>query len=328
MKVEWPARLGLSLIVTGAVCLVGCSSVAPSNSGNSGSSTGGTGTKSNTAPATIAYAYSNPPGQPAGQINEYSTVNGSLVGTLTLPTPYLAQQFATDGSGQIYAAGCGPTNDGEVFVFPANSTGAATPSSSFELGSCSSVNYISALVVDPAGQYLYVQGPEFDDAPQTVYVFPVAESGPPVPTRTLQVSDSTGPWVILSAADATGNIYVSGASGSGCNGVVTVYGPGASGSDAPIRTITIANQQASGLAVDASGDIFVSVTNCQATDWAIEEFAAGANGAATPINTINLPPLPAGAYVSGGCFVRIDAAENIFASLDIVSSGRRSPRRR
>jgi len=304
MKNKWPATVGLSLILTGAACLVGCSSIAHRS--------GSTGTNNGSGPATVAYAFS----YPRGQINEYSTVNGSLLGTLTVPTPYTAQQFATDGNGQIYVTGCGPTNDGEVFVFPPNSTGAATPSSAFELGSCGGgINDIYTLVVDPAGQYLYVQGPAIADVPQTVYVFPVAANGPPVPVRTLQLSIGG-----LGAVDADGNIYTSGvAYGSGCNGVVSVYGPTASGTDAPISTITIANEQATGVAVDASGDIFVSVTNCQGTDWAVEEFAAGANGAATPINTINLPALPAGAYVSGGCFVRLDAASNIFASLDIVS---------
>lgn len=300
-KNKWPAKLGLSPILAGAICLLGCSSVAPTS--------GGTGTNTSIAPATVAYTFSSP----SLQINEYSTVpadNGSLVGTLTLPTPYVAQQFATDLNGQIYIAACTDANgSGEVFVYPPNSTGAAVPSNTIKIASCDVVDF----VVDPAGQYLYVETQEAVDAPQTVSVYPVAASGAPVPIRTLQLP--TAPWgVALAAADANGNIYAPGSTSSS-NGVINLYGPEATGTDAPIRTITFENEVPTGLAIDASGDIFAIVAICcEGTDWVIEEFAPGAAGAARPLNTINLPPLPADTTADNG-FVQLDAASNIFASL-------------
>jgi hypothetical protein len=144
-------------------------------------------------------------------------------------------------------------------------------------------------------------------------VYPVAASGTPVPVRTLQGTEYWGDI----GADADGNIFVA-VEGSECNGVINVYGPTATGSDAPNRTIAFENgQQPVGLAVDASGDIFAIEGDCYG-NWAIEEFAAGAEGLASPINTINLPPLPAGATEGDG-FVRLDAAANIFAAVLIAT---------
>lgn len=102
-------------------------------------------------PATVAYAFSIEP-VPARQINEYSTVpadNGSLVGRLTLPTPYDALQIATDLSGRIYVAACTNTGPVEVvFVFSPHSTGTDAPTSTIEMGAC---DLIDAIAVDPGG---------------------------------------------------------------------------------------------------------------------------------------------------------------------------------
>jgi hypothetical protein len=302
MKKKWLATIGLSLILTGAVCLLGCSSLAPS-SGSKGTSN---------AAATVAYVQTSP----YGDFNEYSTVaadNGSLVGKLTLPTPYFAQQFATDLSGRIYVAACGPTNEAaEVFVYPPNSTGTTAPSSTLEIGSCASgVSDMVALAVDPAGQFLYVETPAPVDSPKTISVYPVAASGAPVAIRTLQLTTGWGDI----AVDANENIFVTGST-SGPNGVINVYSPAATGSDAPTRTITLENEQVGGVAVDANGEIFATVAICcDGTDWVIEEFAAGAEGLASPTNTINLPLLPAG---TNSGLVRLDAAANIFASVVLL----------
>lgn len=274
MKNKWPAKPGLSLLLTGAVSLLGCISLAQSSGSDSNTNANAAPSAAlsvthcvsdachmncrphrqpkpelssplrfTSCPATVAYAHS----YPSGQINEYSTVpadKGSLIGTLTLPTPYTAADFATDSSGQIYVAACGPTNPvGVVFVFPPNSIGAAAPSSTIEIGSCGGgVSDIVMLAVDPAGQYLYVETPAGANPPQTISVYPTAASGAPVPIRTLQLPIGVGGWMGDFTADADGDIFVAGAHSS-YNGIVNVYGPTAAGSDVPIRTITFENAQ-------------------------------------------------------------------------------------
>jgi hypothetical protein len=295
MKNTLPIKLGLLPIVLISIFLLGCSNL-PSGNG------------SGEEQATVAYALSFPD----GQINEYSTAparSGSVVGTLTLPAPYFVQQFATDRNGQIYVAACTDGNGpGQVFVYPPNSSGTGAPSKTIEIASCEIVEF----AVDPAGRYLYVETPVAVDAPKTISVYSAAASGAPAAIRMIQLPMALSGFPF--AADADGNIFVPG-SASSYNGVIYVYGPESTGSDAPIRTITFVNEVPTGLAVDTNGDIFAIVAICcNGTNWVIEEFAPGAVGAAAPLNTIDLPPLSAGTTANNG-FLQLDAASNIFASL-------------
>jgi hypothetical protein len=84
--------------------------------------------------------------------------------------------------------------------------------------------------------------------------------------------------------DAAGNLYVANYS----NHTITVFGPGASGNVAPIRTISgpmTGLSNPSGIALNPSGNLYVAndVVN------SVVVFAPGAAGNVTPIRTLSGP---------------------------------------
>jgi len=293
-----PATLGLSAILASAICFSGCSNLTSSS------------TITNTAPATVAYMLDSP----STTIVGYSTVSpntGSSVGTFTLPSSYWAGPVATDSTGQIYVAGFGdpanPQSLGDVFIYPPDSAGAATPSRTIDVDS----DQIDALTVDPAG-LLYVAINTVSAAPPTVNVYSATASGTATPLRTLQLTDVLQIYDI--AADGAGNIYVV------TGNAIAVYPPTANGPSTPIRTINIVGPGVYGVAIDAAGNIFASVClDSNNTDFAIEEFAPGADGTAAPINAISLIPASPWSIVDAGP-VRLDGAGNIFTALLLFST--------
>jgi len=244
----------------------------------------------NTFPATAVYMI----GDVDTAINGYSIVpaeSGSLTGTLTYPASYHGGPLATDSASQMYVAVAvdpiDPLNLGDIFIYPPNSTGAAIPSRTININSYQA----SALAVDPAG-LLYVAintGSAEDAPPPMVSVYSATASGTATPLRTLQLTGifPTGAGDI--AADAAGNIYVAGYTGTG--NVIAVYPPTATGPATPVRTISLGSSNVYGVAVDPDGHIFASVRpDCfGSAAFVIEEFASGADGEAAPINTIDLP---------------------------------------
>jgi hypothetical protein len=298
MKNSWPTGPGLSVIVAGVICLSGCSSLPT--------------TSTNTAPATVAYMVGNVD----TAIKGYSAVAGnntSPVDTLTYPPSYYGGPLATDASGQIYVAVAidpiDPSNLGDIFIYPPNPTGAATPSRTIDIGSYG----VAALAVDPAG-LLYVANN--GSTASTVTVYSTTAIGTATPLRTLQL---TNVGVIDIAADAGGNMYVAGPMGT--EQVVAVYPPTATGPSTPTRTITLVGySRVFGVAVDPAGHIFASVWPgySNGAGYVIEEFAPEASGAATPINTINLNVGSPWTIIGGGP-VRLDGAGNIFTSLFLTN---------
>jgi hypothetical protein len=304
MKNSWPTRFGLLVILAGSICLAGCASLPPRYTNN--------------PPATVVYMV----GSVDTAIKGYSTASAnssSPISTLTYPPSYYGGPVATDASGQIYVAvgidPVDPLNLGNIFIYPPNSAGKATPSRTIDVNS----NSVCALAVDPAG-LLYVAintGSAVDAPPPMVIVYSATASGPAIPLRTLQLTN-VNPDVKDIAVDGSGNIYVAGVYRSTGN-AIAVYPPTANGFSTPTRTITFGTSTVYGVAVDPVGDVYANVClGCYGTDFAIEEFAPGANGDSTPINTINIP-IGSGRRGASGGSVRLDGAGNIFTTMDFIS---------
>jgi hypothetical protein len=302
MKKKWLATIGLSLILTGAVCLVGCSSLAPS----SGSK--GTNTNANTAPATVVYMFNPPVG-----ITGYSAVPtdpGAVVASFSQGGP---GQMANDPTGQIYIAGTHfAANQGYVFIYAPNPGLNAVPTRTINLSF-----FPNRLAADPAGRVYAVEDNVGSGLPFTLYVYSATASGSATPLRTLALTNVG--FVEDIAADAAGNIYLAGYFGG--QWAIAVYPPTATGASTPARTINFGISQVYGVAVDPAGDIFVNVCpGCyEGKTFAIEEFAPGASGADAPINTISIAIAEPWIANNGGP-VRLDGAGNIFTQLELMNT--------
>jgi hypothetical protein len=310
MKNIWLPSLGLSAILAGSIGLAGCSSLT--------SVPAGADLRHHILPASKAATVAYMIGSPSTEVAEYSTIpanHGSSIGTLTLPPSFWAGPVATDSGGQIYVAAAispvDPQNLGDVFIYPPNSNGTATPSRTIDVNSYD----VSALAVDHA-DLLYVAISNGSDATPSVSVYPATASGKATPIRTLQLTNVL--QVNDIAVDGAGNLYVAGYMSP--ENAIAVYSPTATGPATPTRTITFTNSNVYGVAVAATGEIFASVcVDCENTDFVVEEFAPGASGPAAPINTINLTVESRWQIVNGGP-VRLDGAGNIFTSLQLTSN--------
>lgn len=318
------ATIGLSLIVTGAVCLVGCSNLAPSSDS--------TGTSN--AAATVAYTFVGD-GSGIEQIAGYSVAPGNVgtvVSSVAQTPPYgLGGRIATDQTGQVYSTSYSysannSTASVEIDVYPPYPTGVTSPSRSIQIPFLSVPAFgIFGLAVDSAG-LLYVGYLTANGGEATVLVYSATASGAATPIRTLQLMNSEVDYDAGDmAVDAVGSLYVVGYATN--RPYVWVYPPAANGPSMPSRTISVSEKLASdapsGIAVDSKGDVFVNLwspsDNGMSNDY-IEEFAPGAEGAATPINTININVETPGYFIVFGGPLRLDGAGNIFASFEVFTN--------
>jgi len=260
-------------------------------------------------------------------INAYSTVpanNGSLIGTITLPTSYFGVFLATDSAGQVYVAAASAAYPAlTFFTLPPDSTGTATLSGTINVNP----NFgVTAIAVDSAGRF-YVAGapyssePAADQPTPTVTVYSATANGAATPLRTLQLTGLLAPADV--AVDTLGDIYVAGLTKDWAS-VIAVYPPPANGPSRPCRTIRlVGNNEFDSVAVDYSGNIFASVCrDCLSSggiidaNYAIEKFEPDADGDASPIDIINLTAESPWTILWPGA-VRVDGAGNIFTALTL-----------
>jgi hypothetical protein len=298
------AALALSLIYAG------CGGSSSSSSGTPApptppSLTGGG--------ATSVYVVEHPLNGNGSILQFSASANGTAVpsSTLTLPSGFLVSCIATDALGQIYVGGSpsSPTTTGEVLIYAAGSTGAATPTRTIT-GGLGVLYAPQSMVVDSSGQLYVLTGYTNVDG---VVVYAANANGAATPVRTIQGSltlfEIDGEALAL---DHAGTIYVATLGVGGAAGQVYAFAPGLSGNVAPTRTIAAASTGSGNIFAmdtDAAGNLYVvGLAPGLPIVSTIYEFSATASGTATPIRTI------AGTYASLA-YVRslhIDAAGNIY----------------
>jgi hypothetical protein len=287
------SRLSALVLSSTLVLIAGCGGSSSPGSSNSGSGSGGSGSSTlASGGATSIYVDQITTTGTADSILQFSTSstgNVSPAATLSPPTAMYVDAVATDSSGQIYVAGSVGASysvQEEILVYPAGSTGSATPSRTIIENSATAV-LPYALAVDAAG-LIYVTG--FGPSGSVIAIYSASANGNSTAVRFIQgtLTQLVNPSDI--AVDASANVYVTNAVGSGnlSTGLITIFAPTANGNVAPTRTIS-SSAVFQGIAVDSSGNIFTVEDTLTGTSptTAIAEFSNTASGAATPTKTIS-----------------------------------------
>jgi hypothetical protein len=248
--------------------------------------------------------------------NGTSLLQFSLTGISTRPTPTATitapsgttfSSVTTDSSGVLYVgAFLRANNQGEILVYAAGSTGAATPTriitgsvypapTTFGVPNFIDINSAGTLAV------LSYAGNGY-----SVATMPSNSTGAVTPTTVILggVTQLTGALGVT--IDQLGKVYVTNFFGTGS---VLTFAAGATGDTAPTTVITTGGAEPYGIAVDASGNIFTILDVPSLTSAAtLAVYAPGASGAATPIRTIagNLTGIGFG----GG--VELDSVGNVY----------------
>jgi hypothetical protein len=175
--------------------------------------------------------------------------------------PFVVGMLLAMGSVSFLLGGCG----GDAMSSPGTTTGS------------NSINTLVPSVyvgnMTASGQYQVLQ-------------FARGATGVSTPLATLTMA--SGFEITCLTTDASGQIYVGGsiASGTTYQWEVLVYAAGASGTDAPVRTVlgsSTSFQTVTWITTDASGQLYIA-TNLPTPRVAV--MAANANGAATPVRLI------------------------------------------
>lgn len=172
--------------------------------------------------------------------------------------------------GCVLLAGCGAASDRGGVTGGGATSGGSTP-----------------LASGGASLVYAVQTPATVNGQGSVLTFPANVSGSVTPSATLSLPAGFYPVSIMT--DAYGQMYVGGDLAVGNTGEVLVYAAGATGTAAPLRTITGGLStlwSPNAMALDAAGQLYVAFGNIPG---GISVFAANANGAAAPLRVITGP---------------------------------------
>lgn len=288
------AQYALGLVCSVAM-LAGCggsySAAAPGATAGSVYVVQQTGTGSSAPTSTSILSFS---GSSSGTVTPTTSI--------TPPSGLTINFVGTDGAGNIYASAATTTSQvGEILVYSAGATGAATPARVLT-GAATKIALPLQATADTSGQ-IYVA-----DNLNGILVFAAGASGNVAPVRQINGALANLGILLGIAVDSSGNIYVADCCSSG---TVEVFSSSANGNVAPIRTITGAATTigaAIGLAVDSSGNLYVGNNTGSSATNGVAVFAPGANGNVAPIRTI------AGSNSTLGTpdGLGVDAAGNIY----------------
>ncbi len=245
-----------------------------------------------------------------------STGNVSATATITAPMNTSFEYLATDGSGNVYVSTNAPNSAGDVRVYAAGATGAATPTRTLPGDSTTKIGAVQGLAASSAGEIF------ISEDSGGVAAFSATADGSVAPSRYILGSDQTGGGLstLVSAndvaADSSDNLYIA---DEGAPGLmpVAVFAPTATGNVAPLRTLGGATTTISligGMTTDSAGNLYMTggtVTFSGTTSvytGSILEFAPGATGNVAPIRTITGSSTTLGRL--GG--IKLDASGNIY----------------
>ena len=257
-----------------------------------------------------------------------SSTTGSTTSTssLTLPFGFEAFSIAIGPTGTIYIGGL---NDnpfvGQVLQYPAGSSGSVTPSVTLN-GSNSHTSTFDepySIAVNSAGTLFVSAG----DGSLEAFANGYTASSAPTQYLTWGMTNflNTGSEI---GVDTAGEIfYLEGGNQVTRTPSIHVFGAGATGATAPMRSITGTNTTAfvlleiANIAVDGAGDVYLSIYNdaqdpnaTSVTDpptslsTGILEFAAGATGNATPLKQIS----GTATHIVEPMGLTVDSASNLY----------------
>ena len=229
-----------------------------------------------------------------------ATSNGNVAPSTTISGSGtaldMADRIALDSAGKIYVANHGSQDGGSdtVTVYPAGSTGNATPSAiinrAFAL-SLTGLHQPGGIAVDSTGIYV-------TNVNNSVTIYSAGSTGDAAPSAIISGSN-TGLANPVGIALDGGNIYVANAGAD----TVTVYPEGSTGNLTPSATISGFSTGLTtprGIALDTGGKIYVANFGNES----VTVYPAGSTGNATPSATIGLSFEPAG--------IALDSANNVY----------------
>jgi hypothetical protein len=186
--------------------------------------------------------------------------------TLQLPSTIVAFAVATGPDGEIYVGGAISESAGEVLVYEAGASGAATPAATLIGGGTGTFTSPLYLTVDSKGQLYVFSGDG------SIESFAKGATTAASPVRYLTYPITTNDYFSGIGVDDAGEIFVTDEE----DGIIDVFSPGANGATAPTRSISTSSTgnftQLTGLVVDGAGD--VTVMNYNAADDPFGDVAA------------------------------------------------------
>ena len=314
-----PAVLFLSSAVLFPVVLTGCSS---SGSGALASTT----PKNVYAIEHILNTTTNVEQDVVAVFSSSTTGSTTSTSSLTLPFGFEAFSIAIGPTGTIYIGGqLDNPFVSQVLQYPAGSSGSATPSVTLN-GSNSHTSTFDepySIAVNSAGTLFVSAG----DGSLEAFANGYTASSAPTQYLTWGMTNflNTGSEI---GVDTAGEIfYLEGGNQVTRTPSIHVFGAGATGATAPVRSITGTNTTAfvlleiANIAVDGAGDVYLSIYNdaqdpnaTSVTDpptslsTGILEFAAGATGNATPLKQIS----GTATHIVEPMGLTVDSASNLY----------------
>jgi len=244
-------------------------------------------------------------------------VSTGLVGCGDGNTPAVTTPTVPTAAKNIYvvqASGSTTILQESVLVFPASTTGTATPASTLMLPS----NFVAfAFATGPQGQ-IYLSGIQNPQTATygTILEYPAGSSGSATPSVMLNGS-ATGTGTFNRsyniAVNSANTLVVSSQDGS-----VETFASGFNASSAPTQYLTWGKTNffdgGDSIAIDTAGDIFYGDWgNGQGTKSVIDVFTAGATGAAAPVRQITGTSTTS-LYYDGQPFVVADGAGDVYVA--------------